>query len=384
MPNDIPVPGDYDGVGHTELAVFRPSTGQWLVLGPSGARALGTFGLPTDIPAPGDYDGVGHTELAVFRPSTGQWFVLGPNGARALGTLGVPTDIPAPGDYDGVGNTELAVFRSSSAQWFIARQPSGSVTFFDNGKPLNTGTLKIGRASFSTKLLTVGVHVITAQYGGNNIFSPSSSNPVSVTVLPPITVPTTVQTAYENVKQAISGISIDNGVPGSPTLALVVSHGTLSVGTTSGLMVTGNGTGLLTLVGASANLNVALASLVYLGSKGYSGSDALSVTLTQNGISFNASVAITVVSIAQQDTALQAQVMALPAGTLTLKQANKLLAELSLQGKSGDIGKIGSFINDVNGYLNSPVLTQEQAEALDALLGPANILLLGLKVEFGP
>jgi len=27
---DVPAPGDYDGSGHTELAVFRPSTAQWL------------------------------------------------------------------------------------------------------------------------------------------------------------------------------------------------------------------------------------------------------------------------------------------------------------------------------------------------------------------
>ena len=37
---DIPVPGDYDGTGRTELAVFRPKTGQWIVSGPSGARVF--------------------------------------------------------------------------------------------------------------------------------------------------------------------------------------------------------------------------------------------------------------------------------------------------------------------------------------------------------
>ena len=41
---DIPVPGDYDGLGRTEMAVFRPSTAQWIVLGPSGGRILATYG----------------------------------------------------------------------------------------------------------------------------------------------------------------------------------------------------------------------------------------------------------------------------------------------------------------------------------------------------
>jgi hypothetical protein len=203
----------------------------------------------------------------------------------------------------------------------------------------------------------------------------------TLTVFPPITVPTAVQTAYENVNQTVGGISIGAGLSGNLTITLGVSHGTLTLGTTSGLTGTGNGTGSVTLIGTTANLNAALASLVYDGSLNYYGSDTLKVTLTNNGISFNASVAINVVSIAQQDANLKAQVNALQnAGVLTTKQATILLADLSLQGNSGDVGKIGSFINDVQGYLNSRVLTQAQA---NALFGPANILLLGLRVEYG-
>jgi len=119
----VPVPGDYDGVGHTEMAVFRTSTAQWIVNGPGGIHVVGTFGATnlSDIPVPGDYDGVGHTEMAVFRPSTGQWFVLGPGGGRLLGTFGLTNlgDIPVPGDYDGVGHTEMATFRPSTGEWFV-------------------------------------------------------------------------------------------------------------------------------------------------------------------------------------------------------------------------------------------------------------------------
>jgi hypothetical protein len=125
---DIPVVGDFDGVGHAEQGIFRPSTAQWFVLGPNGGHLLGTFGAKnlTDIPVPGDYDGTGRTEMAVFRPSTAQWFVLGPNGGHLLGTFGAKnlTDIPVPGDYDGTGKTEMAVFRPSTAQWFVLG-PSG-------------------------------------------------------------------------------------------------------------------------------------------------------------------------------------------------------------------------------------------------------------------
>jgi hypothetical protein len=68
------------------------------------------------------------------------------------------------------------------------------------------------------------------------------------------------------------------------------------------------------------------------------------------------------------------------ADVLTAKESGILLADLSLQGNSGDVGKIGSFINDVNGFVNSKVLTRAQAKDL---LGPARILRQGLKVEFG-
>ncbi len=126
--SDIPIAGDFDGVGHAQVAVFRPSTAQWFVLGSGGSHLLGTFGAANlfDIPVPGDYDGVGHTEMAVFRPSTAQWFVMGPSGGRLLGTFGAANlfDIPAPGDYDGTGHTEMAVFRPSTAQWFV-KGPSG-------------------------------------------------------------------------------------------------------------------------------------------------------------------------------------------------------------------------------------------------------------------
>jgi hypothetical protein len=37
---------------------------------------VNAWGVSTDVPVPGDYDGDGKTDLAVFRPSTGQWFIL--------------------------------------------------------------------------------------------------------------------------------------------------------------------------------------------------------------------------------------------------------------------------------------------------------------------
>jgi hypothetical protein len=84
---DIPVPGDYLHLGYTQMAIYRPATSEWWVYDPRVGHGVlvpthnGKFGAPnlSDIPAPGDYLGLGFTQMAVFRPSLGQFLVWNPN-----------------------------------------------------------------------------------------------------------------------------------------------------------------------------------------------------------------------------------------------------------------------------------------------------------------
>jgi putative transposon-encoded protein len=96
---DVAVPADYLGLHRAQIAVFRPSTGEWLIRRDSGETLRILFGTGGDLPVPGDYLGAGHAQIAVYRPSTGEWFVLGEDGAALRIPWGGPGDQPVPGYY---------------------------------------------------------------------------------------------------------------------------------------------------------------------------------------------------------------------------------------------------------------------------------------------
>ena len=131
---DIPVPGNYDGVGHDELAIYRRTTGQYLVDDNGTTETInipgigvGTPDLSSLVPVPGNYDPhlntavppawIENTEAGVYDPNTGVYTILGPSGAYTVSSGFQKGDIPAPADYLGNGATQPVVFRPSTGQF---------------------------------------------------------------------------------------------------------------------------------------------------------------------------------------------------------------------------------------------------------------------------
>jgi hypothetical protein len=136
QPGDVPVTGDWNGDGITEIGVFRKGTwyldkngnGAWD--GPA-TDAQFTLGLqPGDVPVTGDWNGDGTTKIGIFRKGTwyldkngnGAWDGPATDAQFALGLQ--PGDVPVTGDWNGDGTTEIGAFRSGT--WYLDLNGNGA------------------------------------------------------------------------------------------------------------------------------------------------------------------------------------------------------------------------------------------------------------------
>jgi len=84
---------DFDGDSREDIAVYRPSSGKWLIRGITQVF----FGTAADTPVAGDFSGDGIAEVGIFRPSSGLWRIRN----TTLGYFGTSTDVPITGGGSG-------------------------------------------------------------------------------------------------------------------------------------------------------------------------------------------------------------------------------------------------------------------------------------------
>ena len=164
------VPGDYDGDGQTDLALYHYDTAAGdavfeIRLSNNGTPMAVTRTItgvgPHVVPVAGDFDGDGSADVAVVdplanlsggtAPDATVWIILlsGSGDMRREVPFGGPgvLDRPAPADYDGDGTTDIATFRANSdlvpgaAQWFIlpSRPNPGGFATRDGAFPVLFG-----------------------------------------------------------------------------------------------------------------------------------------------------------------------------------------------------------------------------------------------------
>jgi hypothetical protein len=125
LPGDVPISGDYDADGKSEIAVVRPSSMIWYIRSTvDGSNVAVQFGLPGDKPDEGDFNYDGISDISVYRPTEDKFYARYYNrttGAVTVSsvamynagyrTYGATTEFPASANYNtSNANPELSYF----------------------------------------------------------------------------------------------------------------------------------------------------------------------------------------------------------------------------------------------------------------------------------
>lgn len=188
LTGDKPVVADYDGDTISDIAVWRPSDGNWYIwyMGPQSFHAQ-HFGSDGDKPAPADFDGDQKADIAVYRPSTGVWYYYkSTDGNYVVMPWGISTDKPIPADFDGDGKADIAVYRESDKFAYIIRSTTGAPSYYQFGLAGdvlqvgdydgdNVADLGVYRPSNQTWWLTTFPFAVSQQYGVSGAIPTSST-----------------------------------------------------------------------------------------------------------------------------------------------------------------------------------------------------------------
>jgi Bacterial Ig-like domain (group 3)/Bacterial Ig-like domain (group 2) len=188
--------------------------------------------------------------------------------------------------------------------------PTGTVTFTSGTTSLGSITLSSGSASVSTASLASGTYTIIGSYSGDSVYSPETSNSISLTVRaatstttppPPVTTSPLASTltlkASPNPVTAGQAVTITGTVTGNgsvvPTGTVTVSAGGSAIG--SGQL----SSGVATISTSSLAAGTYTLSASYSGDSTYAASSSSQVSLTVNPAATTSPSTVVSISVGQ-------------------------------------------------------------------------------------
>ncbi len=140
----------------------------------------------------------------------------------------------------------------------ISSGPTGTVTFYDSGTAIGTGTISGTTATFSTALLAVGTHTISAGWVGNASYGSVLSSAITQTVTQ---APQTI--TFPTIPPQTVGTPLTLAATATSSLAVTFTSATQSICTVTGTTATFLATGTCTIdANQAGNGNYAAAAQV--------------------------------------------------------------------------------------------------------------------------
>ncbi|HWI64816.1 MAG TPA: tandem-95 repeat protein [Symbiobacteriaceae bacterium] len=274
-----------------------------------------------------NYNGADTLSLTIAdQGNTGSGGTLTASGATAI-TVTAVNDVPT---FAGAGNqTVTEDAGSQSVAWATeistgaANETAQTLTFDvtnDNhglfaGQPAIAadGTLTYKPADNANGEAHVTVRLLDDGGTTNGGADTSAANTFTIKVTavndaPVLSGVPATRSTLEDTDLTVSGIAVTDLDVAAGTLKVdvAVAHGTVALGSTTGLTFTtgANGQATMQFTGTLANVNAALATLTYRGEANYNGADTLSVTVSDQGntgsggtLTASGSTAITVTDV---------------------------------------------------------------------------------------
>ncbi|MGA2005922.1 MAG: Ig-like domain repeat protein, partial [Terriglobales bacterium] len=217
---------DFNGDGFLDAAI---GSGTVLLLG----NGDGTFQTPLSLGASGndiavgDFNNDGRPDLAV-------------GGVTIL--LNILPAVTSSVNPVGVGQSVTFTATISSGR---GNSPKGTVTFFDSGSEIGTGSIASGHAQFTTSSLGTGSHSITAAYAGDGRYQPSPSAPLNEVVTSKLVATRTKVTTsgspsriHQPVTFTATVSSAHGSIPNGEIVTFYDATASIGTGTTAGGVAT--------------------------------------------------------------------------------------------------------------------------------------------------